>query len=298
MSALGSNSKLGKGLDSLIPEGLGDENLDSVFGSASHKKVEMLKLKDVEPNKDQPRRSFNQQALEDLAGSIKEHGIIQPLVVIKLNEGKYQIVAGERRYRAAQLAGIDEVPALVRSLEKQQVIEVALIENVQREDLNPLEAAASFLALKEQFKLKAEDIGKKIGKSPQAIINIMRLMNLPDYAKDALLQNKIKEGHARAVLSLKDYLKQQKELLNKCVKDGWSVRQAEEFATRVKLGEESPEKAKPAELKYLKVHKDFISNVSTKLNMPIQIKPKSKGGRVVIDFSDDDDLKKIERFFQ
>jgi ParB family chromosome partitioning protein len=290
------SSKLGKGLGSLIPEGLGDENLDVVFGKSSDKKIEMIKLNSIEPNKDQPRRSFNQQALEDLASSIKEHGIIQPLVVIKLSNNQYQIVAGERRYRAAQLAGLNEVPAIVRTLEKQQVIEVALIENVQREDLNPLEAAASFLALKEQFKLKAEDIGKKIGKSPQAIINIMRLMGLPDYAKEALLSNKIKEGHARAVLSLKDYPKEQKALLDKCVNDHWSVRQAEEFATRVKLGE--AQKTKPTELKYLKIHKDFISSVSTKLNMPIQIKPRAKGGNIVISFSDDDDLRKIEKFFE
>ena len=167
MSVLSSNSKLGKGLDSLIPEGLGDEDLDSVFGASSHKKVEMLDLNLIVA-------SFNAQALEDLASSVKEHGIIQPIVVVKMDGGNYQIVAGERRYRAAQLVGLKQIPALVRSLEKQQIIEVALIENVQREDLNPLEAAASFLALKEQFKLKAEDIGKKIGKSPQAIINIMR----------------------------------------------------------------------------------------------------------------------------
>jgi ParB family chromosome partitioning protein len=289
------SSKLGKGLGSLIPEGLGDEDLDSVFGKSSDKKVEMIKLNDIEANKDQPRRSFDEQALKDLASSIQEHGIIQPLVVIKLGSGKYQIVAGERRFRAAKIAGLSEVPALVRSLEKQQVIEVALIENVQREDLNPLEAAASFLALKDQFKLKAEDIGRKIGKSPQAIVNIMRLMNLPDYAKESLLSNKIKEGHARAVLSLKDYLKEQRALLAHCENDGWSVRQAEEFATRVKLGESS--KAKPAELKYLKVHKDFISSVSVKLNMPIQIKPRAKGGNIVISFSDDDDLKKIQKFF-
>jgi ParB family chromosome partitioning protein len=290
------SSKLGKGLGSLIPEGLGDDNLDVVFGKSSDKKIEMINLDNIEPNKDQPRRSFDEQALEDLANSIKEHGIIQPLVVVKLKSDKYQIVAGERRYRAARLAGLDQVPALIRTLQKQQIIEVALIENVQREDLNPLEAAASFLALKDQFKLKAEDIGKKIGKSPQAIINIMRLMNLPDYAKEALLANKIKEGHARAVLSLKDYPKEQRALLAHCVNDGWSVRQAEEFATRVKLGE--TQKAKPAELKYLKVHKDFISSVASKLNMPIQIKPRAKGGNIVISFSDDDDLKKIQNFFK
>ena len=295
MSVLGSNSKLGKGLDSLIPEGLGDEDLDSVFGASSHKKVEMLNLNLIVANADQPRRSFNAQALEDLASSVKEHGIIQPIVVVKMDGGNYQIVAGERRYRAAQLVGLKQIPALVRSLEKQQIIEVALIENVQREDLNPLEAAASFLALKEQFKLKAEDIGKKIGKSPQAIINIMRLMGLPDNAKEALLSNKIKEGHARAVLSLKDYPKEQKVLLDKCVKDGWSVRQAEQFSTRVKLGENT--NSKPAKPEYLKVHKDFISSVSTKLNMPIQIKPRAKGGNIVISFSDDDDLKKIKEFF-
>jgi ParB family chromosome partitioning protein len=193
------------------------------------------------------------------------------------------------------LAGLDQVPALIRTLQKQQIIEVALIENVQREDLNPLEAAASFLALKDQFKLKAEDIGKKIGKSPQAIINIMRLMNLPDYAKEALLANKIKEGHARAVLSLKDYPKEQRALLAHCVNDGWSVRQAEEYSVRVKLGES--EKTEPAKLKYLKAHKDFISNISTRLNMPVQIKPRAKGGNIVISFSDDDDLKKIQNFF-
>lgn len=289
------SSKLGKGLGSLIPEGLGDDNLDVVFGKSSDKKIEMINLDNIEPNKDQPRRSFDEQALEDLANSIKEHGIIQPLVVVKLKSDKYQIVAGERRYRAARLAGLDQVPALIRTLQKQQIIEVALIENVQREDLNPLEAAASFLALKDQFKLKAEDIGKKIGKSPQAIINIMRLMNLPDYAKEALLANKIKEGHARAVLSLKDYSKEQRALLAHCVNDGWSVRQAEEYSVRVKLGES--EKAEPAKLKYLKAHKDFISNISTRLNMPVQIKPRAKGGNIVISFSDDDDLKKIQNFF-
>jgi ParB family chromosome partitioning protein len=295
MSVLGNNSKLGKGLDSLIPEALGDENLDNVFGAKSHKKVEMISLGLISANSDQPRRSFNEKSLKDLAGSIKEHGVIQPLVVVKLKDGNYQIVAGERRFRAAKMVGLREIPALIRTLEKQQIIEVALIENIQREDLNPLEAAASFLALKEQFKLRAEDIAKKIGKSPQAIINIMRLMGLPDYAKKPLLENKIKEGHARAVLSLKDYPEEQKILLDKCVNEEWSVRQAEQFAVRIKLGENVSSKSVKPE--YLKVHKDFISSVSAKLKMPIQIKPRAKGGNIVISFSDDDDLKKIKEFF-
>ncbi|HEX6258105.1 MAG TPA: ParB/RepB/Spo0J family partition protein, partial [Candidatus Saccharimonadales bacterium] len=212
---------LGRSFDSLLPTELLSEAFDPT--SAQDEKISelrYLKLEEITPDPEQPRRHFDELALEELAASVKEHGLVQPIVVIA-KDGGYQVVAGERRWRAAKLAGLDKIPALVRTLSNQHKLELSLIENLQRRDLNPLETATAYLKLREQFNLTQEQIGERIGgKSVSAISNAIRLLQLPDDAKQALVTGTITEGHARQILAL-DTPKAKTELLNYIVKEGW-----------------------------------------------------------------------------
>ena len=182
---------LGKGLSALIPES----------EEQNEKGVIELKITEVEPNENQPRRNFNQEALNSLAESIKEHGIVQPIIIRKADEG-YQIVAGERRWRAARLAGVKTIPAVIKDYSDGQILEIALIENLQREDLNPIEEANAYKALMDEHNLSQDDIAKRLGKSRPAIGNSLRLLNLHDEIKEFLVEGKITAGHARALLAI------------------------------------------------------------------------------------------------
>ena len=201
---------LGKGFDSLIPT---DFDNSIVEGSERIQKIERDK---VIPNPDQPRREFNKQALEELAESIKRYGILQPLVVTKKGD-TYHIIAGERRWRASKIAKLDRVPVIVRSHEELEQLEIAIIENVQRVDLSPLEQAQSIYKLHNQFSMSYSDIASRLGKAPTTVNNIVRLMQLPDNAKEALKNNKISEGHARALLALKGMENEQTKLLKSII---------------------------------------------------------------------------------
>src|SRR5690606_17338541 len=215
---------LGKGFAALMPQ-----DFDTTILVDENEKIYKLDIRDVEPNPDQPRSTFDEDALNQLAQSIKQHGIVQPLVVTPAKDGKYTIIAGERRWRAAQTAKLAKVPALVRSAEELEQLEIALIENVQRVDLSPLEQAKSIERLHQQFNQTYETIAKRLGKAPSTINNIVRLLQLPPEALDALRESKLTEGHARAILALKPYPEKQKELLDAILSQGWSVRQAERF---------------------------------------------------------------------
>ncbi len=274
---------LGKGLDALIPT-----EFDSGILQTSEK-IHQVSIKDVVPNPDQPRKHFDQVALEELAVSVKTHGIVQPLVVIK-DGNQYRIVAGERRWRSAQIAGLKEVPVIVRSMKQLEELEIAIIENVQRVDLSPLEQALSIERLHDQFSLSYADIAKKLGKAVPTIHNIVRLLQLPKEAKAALSNNEITEGHARAILALKDNDKKQKELLVSILQFGWSVRQAEQFVTATKTDSTGTTKTVK---KHMATTSPATESLEKKLGTSVTIKRTAKGGKLEIFFKDDKDLERI-----
>ncbi len=277
-----TKSRLGKGFDSLIPI---DFDSSIVDGSERIQKIDVSK---IVPKSDQPRRQFDQSALEELASSIKQYGILQPLVVTK-EADKYRIIAGERRWRASKIAGLKKIPVIERSLEELEQLEIAIIENVQRVDLSPLEQARSIHKLHGQFSMSYSEIAERLGKAPTTVNNIVRLIQLPADAKDALESNKISEGHARAILALKDQPDQQEKLLQNIIDYGWSVRQAEQFVNSIKVGNKTSEKHKQK----MAIETIETKKVSTKLKTPVTIKRTARGGRLEIHFSSDDDLSRI-----
>jgi ParB family transcriptional regulator, chromosome partitioning protein len=277
-----ANKGLGKGFDVLIPT-----DFDETILLDSQDRVQKLFTRDVHPNPDQPRRTFDKQALDELAASIKRYGILQPLIVSPVDDG-YVIVAGERRWRAAQIAGLSEVPAIVRKREELEQLEIALIENVQRVDLSPLEQAVSIERLHQQFNFSYQSIAERLGKGHSTVHNIVRLLQLPAEAREALQNGDISEGHARAILALKGDDAKQAELLRLIVKNHWSVRQAEQFVTSVKQGAEST-KAKTATVAETPETKRLGKTLGTK----VTVKRMAKGGRLEIHYTTDDELNNL-----
>lgn len=223
---------LGRGFESLIPTELIDDEFDPT--AAEDKKesqLRELKLSDIIRDEEQPRREFDPDALEALAASIKEHGVLQPIVVTR-EEGKYKIVAGERRWRAAKIAGLDKIPAIIRTLDSQNRLELSIIENAQREDLSPLELATAYAKLASQFNLSIEDIAAKVGKSETSIQNYVHLLNLPDFAKQIMVKEKLTEGVMRPLTTRDEATI--KKILPKIVKEGWTARQVERYFAATK----------------------------------------------------------------
>lgn len=283
-------SALGRGFGSLIPEDVIQSEFDPT--AAQDRKVsasDHLLIQDVFPNPDQPRKQFTPEAINDLAESIKEHGVIQPIIVVR-DGNKFRIVAGERRWRAAQAAGLDKIPALVRELDGQTELELALIENIQREDLSPLEMATAFMKLQEQFNMSAADIGKRIGRAGSTVSNVKRLLKLPAPAKRALSELRISEQHARAILSLEGEPQKQQELLDLILRHGWSATRAEQFVTAYKQGATTPTEA----VRRTETVTPETKAVSKKLKTNVSVRRMAKGsGRIIIEFKDDKDYDRI-----
>lgn len=259
-------SGLGRGFDALIPTDLVDEEFD--LTAAEDKKsseLKSLKLFDIFPDDNQPRRNFDTETLEALAASIKEHGVLQPIVVTK-EDGKYKIVAGERRWRASKIAGLDKIPAIVRSLDSQNRLELSIIENAQREDLNPIELATAYAKLKTQFNLSDEDIAAKIGKSEATIQNTLRLLNLPEDVKHTMVKEKLTEGVMRPLVSRDE--KTIKKVLPKIIEEGWTARKVERYF------QDHKKKSSTALIKRDQYHKDE-DVLSAKYNIPVKISGKS-----------------------
>ena len=286
-------SGLGRGFDSLIPTDVLDETFDPTAGKDEQvSELRHVKHSEITPDADQPRRHFDEEALEELAASIREHGIIQPLVVTP-SKGGYQIVAGERRWRAAGLAGLVKVPVIVRTLTQQHKLELALIENLQRRDLNPLETATAYLKLHTQFNLTYEEIGARIGgKAVSTISNILRLLQLPETAKKELVSGNISEGHARQILALSDHPEAQTELLELIVREGWSVRKAEQYVVGYKKGERIAKHAQA--IKHTQSETSFTKTLSQRLSLPVKLKTTAKGGQIIISYRDEAELKALE----
>lgn len=283
---------LGRGFSSLLPSEMISEEFDPT-ASQDEKISELrhLSLSEITPDNDQPRKHFDEESLQEMARSIKEHGILQPLVVVPQANG-YTIVAGERRFRAAHIAGLKKVPVLIRTLSNQHKLEISLIENVQRRDLNPLETATAYLKLRDQFNLKLDEISQRVGgKSIAVISNTIRLLGLPKQAKRALLDQQISEGHARQILALEPDESAQATLLRHILKDSWSVRRAEQFVIGYKKGNSGAKKI--AGLTSTKSDTPLTKDLSKRLNTEVKVKTTAKGGQLIIAFKDEKDLQRI-----
>ena len=271
----GERRGLGKGLEALIPTapgapGVRDVDVDSIV-----------------PNPRQPRQALDPQALQELATSIKEQGLVQPVVVTQV-EGRYQLLVGERRWRAAKLAGLEMVPVVIREATPQQMVELALVENLQREDLNPLETATAYQQLVDEFGMTQQQVADRVGKNRVTVTNTLRLLNLPAKVKEALLADDISEGHARALLRLRG-AKQQVQALEAIIKGALSVRQTEQLVRR--MVEEPKARPKPAEKSpELKALEDrFRQALGTKVSLTRG----NRGGKLVIYFYSDEELQAI-----
>ncbi|MBR3386196.1 ParB/RepB/Spo0J family partition protein [Candidatus Saccharibacteria bacterium] len=218
---------LGRGFESLIPTDLVDEEFDlTAEEDKTTSELKHLKLDEIVRDEEQPRQEFSEEAIDALAASIKEHGVLQPIVVTR-EDGKYKIVAGERRWRASKKAGLTKIPAIVRTLDSQNRLELSIIENAQREDLNPLELATAYAKLQAQFNLTVQDIAAKVGKSESSVIATMRLLNLPEEAKRIMVKEKLSEGVMRPLCAADE--KMIKKVLPKIVAEGWTVRKVERY---------------------------------------------------------------------
>lgn len=280
---------LGRGFESLIPSQLLDESFDPTSAQDGEvSQLRQIKVANIHPNPHQPRRHFDQMALDELAASIQEHGVLQPIVVTKVGGG-FELVAGERRWRASKMVGLEHMPAIVRSYSGQQKLGLALIENLQREDLNPLEIATAYLKLHQQFNMSYEEIGKHVGgKAVSTISNSLRLLSLPQPAKEAIVSNMISEGHARQILAIQEPDVQQ-ELLDLIIKHEWSVRKAEQFVVGYKEGAKNRERARAK----TRTESPATYALSQKIGAQVSIKNMAKGGRLIIEFKNDDDLNRI-----
>lgn len=273
---------LGRGFGSIINE-------DAVMSVESVEDVLSLRLSVIEPNKNQPRRHFDADKLHSLAESIRQNGVISPIVVTKTDTG-YEIVAGERRWRAAKLAGLTEIPAIVRNYSPQKLTEVALIENIQREDLNPIEEAQAYRALMEDYDLTQEQISERLGKSRSAIANSVRLLSLEDGLQKYVISGQISEGHARCVLSIEGTVLRE-FLIGRIIEDGLSVRQTEKLAKDLaKAGVPKPQKkTTQTDIQVELIRKSMEEKLGTK----VKISHGAKKGRIEIEYYGNRDLDRL-----
>lgn len=282
---MAKNRGLGRGFDALIPTRLDDTQQPAA--AADGDAVKQIRPDDIRPNPHQPRQLFEEEALGELAASLKQHGILQPLVVTSAGNDKYELIAGERRLRAAKLAGLKTVPAVVRSFDEQQKLELALIENLQRADLNPIETAIAYRKLVDEFNLSPDQVAQRVGQARSTVSNTMRLLALPPEASRAVAEGRISEGHARAILSAEPGKRQ--ELLELIIKNHWTVRQAEEF-TRAYT---KPQGSKEQGLKRIAGSNDLTKALESYLGAKVTMQPTARGGKLIIAYTSDDELQRI-----
>ena len=274
-----NKKRLGRGLEALLNvEESGNEGIIEV------------KINEIEPNLNQPRKSFDEEKLNDLAESIKKHGIVQPIIVKKENS-TYKIVAGERRWRAARIAGLENINVIVKDLSEQEIVEVALIENLQREDLNPIEEAEAYEKLVKEYGLKQEEIAKIVGKSRPAIANTIRLLGLSETIKKNIITGEITSGHARALLTIEDE-EIQKKVMEEIIKMNYNVRETEKLVKEYERGEEKKLSKKDKNIKSQEVIEleEMLKNI---LGTKVQLNTKRKKGKIVIEYYSNEELERI-----
>ena len=280
---------LGKGLGALLGDGGAEDVVSKTVVPDIKDAVVTLKIVDVEPNREQPRKDFDDEKLEELASSIKEHGVIQPTLVSHSENGFYSIIAGERRWRAAKKAGIKTIPAIIKDFDNLKIQEVALIENLQRENLNPVEEALGYKKLMEDFSLTQEQISSKMGKSRSSVANSLRLLNLAPDVLDALKNNKISFGHAKVILSLDDKTKQS-ELAKKIIDGDLSVRATEQL---LKEKDTKPAKKKKVNLSVKLAFEKIEKSISSALGTNVKIADKGNKGTIQISYYSKEELERI-----
>lgn len=273
---------LGKGLNAL----LSDEVLTT--GEQSAGGIKTVNINEIEPNFAQPRKKFTEEELQELSMSIREHGVLQPLIVREKN-GKYEIVAGERRYRAARMAGLSELPIIIKAFSDQQTLEVALVENIQREDLNAMELACAYALLMERFDYTQEEVADKVGKSRPAVANIMRLLKLTPYVQEKLREEAISFGHARAILSIAD-IKVQRQAADIIIEKKLSVRETEKYIQSLISKDKPTAKAKPD---YNPFYREIQENLQRVLGTKVTISKGTKKGKIEIEYYSEDELARI-----
>ena len=287
---------LGKGLDALIPSGISEKPLskEKVKQDKSSEKVTgetLVNITKVEPNREQPRKNFDEDALEELAESIKQFGLLQPILV-QDRKTYYEIIAGERRWRAAKKAGLKEVPVIIKNLTEQEIVEISLIENIQREDLNPIEEAQAYKRLLTEFNLKQDEVAERVAKSRTAVTNSMRLLKLCDDVQQMIIDGMISTGHARALIPIED-AEQQYQIAQRIFDEKLSVRDVEKLIKNI--GKPSKIKKDILTDKSLEaVYQDIEENLKQKLSTKVSITSKGNGaGKIEIEFYSHDDLEKL-----
>lgn len=289
---------LGRGFESLIPTDLLDDSFDTTKKIDEQvSELKNLKLSDITADPDQPRRTFDQDALNELAESVREHGVVQPIIVVKAqNNGKsgYQIVAGERRFRASQIAGFETIPALVRTLTNQNKLELSLIENLQRRDLNSIETATAYQKLRDQFNLTNEQIGKRVNKSQSAVQNTMRLLKLPKSVREFIAEGKLTEGQARPLISWDEAFIN--AVVPRIITEEWSARKVEQYVVNARNGGKRVQPKEQTVKETASRHEAKISTLRIRLKTDVNIHVNNKGaGTIVIKFTDEKDLDRLQK---
>lgn len=282
---------LGKGIDAMIS---GDDTKMKKVVKEVIKEVDTIDINKIEPNNNQPRKNFNEDKIHELAESIKQHGLIEPLIVQKGKKGFYTIIAGERRWRAAREAGIKEIPVVVKDYSNQQVMEIALIENIQREDLNAIEEAEAYERLIKDFNLKQDEVAERVSKSRVAITNSLRLLKLDSRVREMIIEDKIKSGHARALLAVNEP-EEQYRLAVMIFDHSMSVRETEKMVKKYLSDKDKPKKeVKEKDTQTELIYKDFEEKLKTVIGTKVNINHKGKGkGKIEIEYFSPDEFDRI-----
>lgn len=289
---------LGKGLDSLIPNAVGEAKVkqESKAESKEEKREDgketVVKITMVEPNRKQPRKNFDEDALQELADSIKQFGLIQPILV-QDRKDHYEIIAGERRWRAAKIAGLKEVPVIIRNYSEKEIMEISLIENIQRENLNPIEEAQAYKRLLEEFHLKQDEVAERVSKSRAAVTNSMRLLKLGEEVQQMLIDDMISTGHARALLAIENQ-EEQYTIAQKIFDEKLSVRDVEKLVKNLNKPAKNPKKTTPADKTMEAIYLDMEEKLKNRLSTKVTVTSKGNGaGKIEIEFYNHEDLDRL-----
>ncbi len=304
---MASKKVLGRGLGAFFPdyeeEGSGKKSKEGQEDASGtyldpKKRVNVvlnIPVQNIRPNPHQPRKEFKEESLEELAGSIKKHGLIQPITVRYIGEKRFELISGERRLRATKLAGLKEIPSYIREADDEEVISFALIENIQREDLNPMEVAMGYKRLVDELDYTQAEVAEKVGKNRTTVTNMLRLLNLPAFIQAGLRDRKISMGHARALINIDDPEDQEK-IYKKAVKQDYSVRQIEKAVRS--LGEEKSRKGKKESKENQAFYNEISNRLRRKLSTKVNIKPKKNGGEIRIEYYTDEELERLLELFE
>lgn len=307
---MASKKVLGRGLSAFFPDYADDEKKQDKQGESENKEIPesyaepeqrvnivlQVPVDSIRPNPHQPRKEFNEERLEELADSIEQHGLIQPITVRYIGEKRFELISGERRLRASKLAGIEELPAYIREVNDEDIISYALIENIQREDLNPIEVALGYQRLIEEANYTQAEVAERVGKDRSTVANTLRLLNLPAFIQAGLRDEKISMGHARALISVEDP-EDQEAIFNKAIENGYSVRQTEK-AVKALTEEKQESKKTVGQNRQNAFLKEISSRLRSKLSTKVKVKSKKNGGEIRIEYYSDEELDRLLELFE